>query len=167
MPKKKQLFTEVIYTSNSYTSPLHKFYFDRKMKRRILIAALGSVAFLTACGTSQPLIATGNSNPTGSSKHAPTLKEIKKAIYLAGSSRGWVMKEVNSKTIQATYVKGQHTGVVDIEYDRETYTITPNKKSTLMRPDGTVDRHLNNWIRNLDLSIKKELVRLTINNEAK
>lgn len=36
-----------------------------------------------------------------------------------------------------------------------------------MRPDGTVDRHLNNWIRNLDLSIKKELVRLTINNEAK
>lgn len=130
------------------------------MNRRNIILGAASLVILAGCTTAAPLII------TNSSAAAKNASQVRKAIFLAGASRGWIMKDVDSSTIQASYTKaGKHTAVVDITYSVDSYTITPNKKSSLMLANGQVDRHLNRWIRNLDQSIQKQLVLINLNDK--
>ena len=126
------------------------------MKRRILLAS-GVALLLAACKTTAPV--TIETNQTTAASAA----QMKKAIYLAASSKGWRLKEINSKTIQAAYIKNSGSGIIDITYDRNGYKINVNKASTLMDANGNVHKNLNRWIRNLDKSIQQELLKLQIN----
>lgn len=130
------------------------------MKRRNLVLGGAVLATLAGCTTATPLTI------TNASVSAKKSSQVRKAIFLAGASRGWSMKDVDSSTIQGIYNKaGKHTAVVDISYSKDSYTITPNKQSSLMFANGQVDKHLNRWIRNLDQSIQKQLILLNLNEK--
>ena len=126
------------------------------MKRRHILAIAASLSLLAACKTTEPITVTNSTASASSSK------EVRKAIFVAGASKGWVMKDVNNSTIQGTFVKGPHTAIVDISYDKNTYSIQPNSKSSLMNSDGKVDKHLNRWIRNLDSAIRRQILQQNI-----
>lgn len=116
------------------------------MQRRTFLAlgaAVAVPAFLTACGGTMPL------SPAGQVKGL-TLDEVRDCLYRAGRKRAWVVRDVDEHHIEATFMKGNHVAVLDIEFDEDVYRfkVSPKTSASLLRPDGTVHRKVNQWIGN-------------------
>lgn len=86
-----------------------------------------------------------------------TTKDVKKAIMRAGGSLGWIMKPNGSDKMTATLTLRKHVAVVDISYNKKTYSIR-YKDSQNLDYDGTnIHSNYNGWIQRLNSAIQNQL----------
>ena len=87
-------------------------------------------------------------------------EDVKKAIFAAGASLGWQMKEVEPGHIVGSLFVRKHSAIVDIPYSTESYSIQ-YKDSTELGYDGTnIHSNYNGWIQNLNRAIQVRLALL-------
>jgi hypothetical protein len=124
---------------------------------RLVVVGLG--LWLGACAINQPVANVRNS-PIQASKSNPTLDEIGKAITRAGAGLGWQMTPKGTGHMEGRLALRTHVAVVDVNYDRKSYSIV-YKDSTNLDYDGSnIHRNYNGWIQNLDKAIKVQLANL-------
>jgi uncharacterized lipoprotein YmbA len=123
------------------------------------IFVIGLAVWLGACAVSQPVSNVRNS-PINASKPNPTLDEIGKAITRAGAGLGWQMSPKKPGHMEGRLALRSHVAVVDVNYDRNSYSIV-YRDSTNLNYDGTnIHRNYNGWIQNLDKAIQVQLANL-------
>lgn len=90
-------------------------------------------------------------------------KDIAAAIIRAGSVTGWEIVPIRPGVMTGTLVvRGKHTAVVDITYDKDTYKIIYKNSINLRHTsDGKIHPNYNKWVATLDQNIRRELARLT------
>ncbi len=113
----------------------------------ILVVTLG----LTGCRTA-PLYNVEQS-PVEVSSQA-TLKDIKKAIIVAGVGLGWRMKENQPGIITGTLNLRKHMAQVEIPYSKTDYSILYKDSVELNYDGSSIHKNYNGWIQNLDRAIQ-------------
>ena len=85
-----------------------------------------------------------------------TMPEVEKAIVRGGARAGWLVLPEGPGRLSARYQQGNHSATVGIDHDTKAYNI--KMRDTSVRNDGTsVHRAYNQWVQNLDRSIRVEL----------
>ena len=85
------------------------------------------------------------------------ISKIRAAIIEAAEARDWQVKPIGEGHLEAVYVRNTHKAVVDILYDRQTYSIHYKSSENLKAQDGTIHRNYNRWVNNLDEEIQKKV----------
>lgn len=125
----------------------------------ILSLAFSAVIFM-GCGNTAPIMNVDGAPVTTASGKKAKLAQVKKAILLAGASKGWQMREIKPGLIEATVHRSNLMAKVTISYTASSYNIN-YKDSTNMRYDGTnVHKRYNHWIRLLNDQIRNQLINL-------
>ena len=126
--------------------------------KNIALASVILAAFVFAgCGKTKPIV-TIEGAPVITQSEKATMKKVEKAIISAGITRGWQMKPTKPGHIIATLNLRQHMAMVDITYDTKAYNIRYKDSGPTMLYDGTnIHRQYNNWVVNLDRSIRAAL----------
>jgi hypothetical protein len=89
-------------------------------------------------------------------------KNIASAIIRAGAMTGWEIVPVRPGLMTGTLaVRGKHTAVVDIAYDKQEYKITYRSSSGLKYDNGRIHPQYNKWVTTLDNNIRREIAGLT------
>jgi hypothetical protein len=86
-----------------------------------------------------------------------TQDQVQKAIYAAGASLGWVMKDVQPGMIRGVLKLRTHEAEVDIAYSSASYSITYASSVNLDYKAGNIHRAYNTWVTNLSRSIQTEI----------
>jgi hypothetical protein len=110
---------------------------------------------LSAC-TTQPIMNVTEAQVV-TSKSNPSLDEIRQAIIRAGTQLGWQMKAERPGHIVGSLSLRTHVAVVDIDYDRKSYSIKYKDSTNLEYNGSTIHRNYNGWIQRLDQGIKSQL----------
>jgi|SoiMethySBSTD1v2_1073268.scaffolds.fasta_scaffold1042070_2 hypothetical protein len=122
---------------------------------RGLILAFVAAISLSAC-TTQPIMNVTEAQVV-TSKSNPSLDEIRQAIIRAGTQLGWQMKAERPGHIVGSLSLRTHVAVVDIDYDRKSYSIKYKDSTNLEYNGSTIHRNYNGWIQRLDQGIKSQL----------
>ena len=130
------------------------------LKNLTIIPLLVSAIFFLGCGNTAPLLNYTGTPVTTASGNKVKTKQVKKAILLAGTEKGWQMKDVKPGLIQAEIMVSNLMAKIDIKYTATTFSIT-YKDSSNLRYDGTViHKRYNHWIRLLNDKIRSKLIQL-------
>ncbi len=125
------------------------------MRLARLVAAVFLV--LVGCSTSQIIHNVGNAVVFTGSGSQPTLEEIRRAIVVAATSKGWSIRDIDSENIQATLNLRKHMAQVMIAYSTRSYSITYKDSHTLDYDGTMIHRSYNKWVRNLEILINRQL----------
>ena len=126
------------------------------MYRRTLIASVAALGLLATSAAWCRSAAIQTIKTPVLSK--ATVQEVRNAILRAALSKNWqVVEEVNQK-ITLKYVKKVHIAACDVAYSEKEYTITINPMTTLIQGDNEVHPKYNQWVRNLDKQIQRQLL---------
>ncbi|CAB5499438.1 hypothetical protein [uncultured Gammaproteobacteria bacterium] len=107
-----------------------------------------SLALLAGCGTA---LVRDVDSAMISGNHS--VANIERAIVRAGTGLGWVMTKKSDKHIVGKLTLRTHLAVIDITYDKNSYSIK-YKDSTNLNYDGSkIHTNYNGWIQNLQRSI--------------
>jgi len=98
------------------------------------------------------------SAPIPATAEVENLKEVTKAIQRAGIGLGWKMRVKEPGHIIGTLDIRSHQAVVDIKYSKSGYDITYKDSSNLEHSGDKIHSNYNDWVRNLDRDIQKELL---------
>ena len=126
------------------------------MKKTLQLAVVFYAAvFLLAACRSSPILNIDNAPINISATHSSA--DIKKAIIRAGSALGWQMKSDRDGHLLATLILRSHVAIVDITFDKKSYTIM-YKDSKNLNYDGTnIHSNYNGWIQNLNQNIQAQI----------
>ncbi|HED16210.1 MAG TPA: hypothetical protein ENI64_05265 [Gammaproteobacteria bacterium] len=114
-----------------------------------------AAVFLLAACRSSPILNIDNAPINISATHSSA--DIKKAIIRAGSALGWQMKSDRDGHLLATLILRSHVAIVDITFDKKSYTIM-YKDSKNLNYDGTnIHSNYNGWIQNLNQNIQAQI----------
>ena|SRR5690242_20250980 len=122
--------------------------------RGVILACAAAIS-LAAC-TTQPIMNVTEAQVV-SNKPNPSLDEIRQAILRAGTQLGWQMKADRPGHMVGTLALRTHVAVVDIDYDRKSYSIKYKDSTNLEYNGSTIHRNYNGWIQRLDQGIKSQL----------
>jgi hypothetical protein len=86
-----------------------------------------------------------------------SLKDIKKAILVAGAGLGWQMKETEPGVITGTLYLRKHMAKVQIPYSKTEYSIHYQDSYELGYDGTNIHSNYNGWIQNLDHAIRSSL----------
>ena len=89
--------------------------------------------------------------------HELSIEQVKKAVLLAGTGRGWLMKETADGQIEAVLNIRKHQAIARIDYSVQSYSITYVDSTNLKAKNGQIHKNYNKWINNLNSDIKKYL----------
>lgn len=131
------------------------------MKKTLSLLLAGALTLgLSACGE-KPLIRNIQSQPVQVNAKNYTETQVKSAIISAGAGLGWIITEAGpGKLTGKIDVRNKHTAVIDISYDKKSYSI--NYVSSLgLESDGTtIHQNYNRWIANLEKAINANLINI-------
>ena len=129
------------------------------MKKTLYLATLCVLGALALTGCRSGMVKNVNDAAfTLSDKQSEA--DVKKAIIRSGTFLGWQMKGTRPGHIKATLILRKHVAIVDITYNKKTYSIK-YKDSTNLNYDGeSIHSNYNNWIINLDRRIQVELANM-------
>ena len=137
-----------------------------KNLRRIMPLTIAAMLVLAGCRATVPVESVVK-EPYGPATYANagkrTLGDYEKAIIRAGTYRNWISKTVAPGQIEATNViRGNHTVVVDIAFNTETFSIDYNRSTNLKwdPTTRTIHPNYNSWMKLLEADIKAEIQRL-------
>ena len=125
------------------------------MKHACLLATV--LLILVGCSTSKPLYNVGNAVVFTGSGSQPTLEKIRRAIVVAATYKGWKVKNIDSRNMQATINVRRHMAQVMIAYSTRSYSITYKDSHTLDYDGTMIHRSYNKWVRNLEVLINRQL----------
>lgn len=97
-------------------------------------------------------------SPIPSNVEVKNLEKVTKAIQRAGAELGWKMEIKEPGHIIGTLNIRTHQAVVDINYSKSGYDITYRDSVNLEHTGNNIHSNYNDWVRNLDKEIQKELV---------
>ncbi|MDJ0611397.1 MAG: hypothetical protein QNJ67_20650 [Kiloniellales bacterium] len=87
-----------------------------------------------------------------------SLERIKKSIMRAGFKRDWEMTEVGPGHLVAQVeVRDKHTAIVDIYFDRKTFSISYKDSRNLGYDGENIHANYNSWVQFLKEDIQKEM----------
>lgn len=99
-------------------------------------------------------------NPTGipvrsSGGQSLSQAQVKQAIILGATDRGWTTREISPGVINATLALRSHLAEVEIPYSVNSYSIIYKSSSNLdyKAKDQTIHNQYNNWVQYLRQSI--------------
>lgn len=129
--------------------------------KKFITLALMLVLFFAAGGCrTAPLYNVNNATIISPSEKPLTLKQIEKAIMIAGVNLGWQMEPIKEGHILATLELRTHVAIVDINYTPTTYSII-YKDSTNLKYDGNnIHSNYNSWIQKLRKRINNQITLL-------
>ena len=122
---------------------------------RGFVLACAAAISLSAC-TSQPIMNVTEAQVV-SNKANPSLDDVRQAIIRAGTQLGWQMKADRPGHIVGSLSLRTHVAVVDIDYDRKSYSIKYKDSTNLEYNGSTIHRNYNGWVQRLDQGIKSQL----------
>lgn len=125
-----------------------------KSEYKIFLLATFVIFALSACRAS-PIINIDNAGFEINEKHSSA--DIKKAIFRAGTSLGWVLKYKKEGQILATLVLRKHVAIVNITYNKKSYSITYKDSQNLDYDGKTIHQNYNGWVTNLNKGIQIQL----------
>jgi hypothetical protein len=126
-----------------------------KIMNLIKLALLALIAFAPMAHASKVIPVTGQ--PLHSSF---SFDEAKALFAKAGARRGWVMKEAEgeNKLIANIWVRKHFVSVL-ITINNDTYNIDYRDSENMKyKPDGTIHRKYNGWVKNLNKDIQRTLL---------
>ncbi len=126
------------------------------MYRRTLIASVAALGLLATSAAWCRSAAIQTIKTPVLSK--ATVEEVRNAILRAALSKNWQVVEEVGQKITLKYVKKVHVAACDVAYSEKEYTITINPMTTLIRGDNEVHPKYNQWVRNLDKQIQRQLL---------
>jgi len=126
---------------------------DKVTVRKIGVAIFVLIA--AACAGKPIHNVEGHAVPIAAQSLPPA--KIRAAIIEAAEGRGWQVRPIAEGQLEATYAPRTHKAVVDILYDRQTYSIRYKSSENLKAEDGTIHHNYNRWVQNLDEDIQKKL----------
>jgi len=126
-----------------------------KIKHLLVILFGVSLVFLSGCRTAPLVNVTDQSVVASQSNY--TEDDVKKAIVRAGAGLGWNMNADKPGHILGTLHLRSHMAQVDINYDKEKYSITYKDSENLNYDGEIIHKNYNGWIQNLDRAIKIQL----------
>lgn len=128
---------------------------------RVVLVSAFTAVFVTMPAHALKAVENFESQPIPSEL---SLQQVKKTIVLSGGKRGWLIREVGPRQMEATLNVRKHTVVVDITLSGDSYSITYNT-SVNMKYDGVGKIHgrYNKWVANLNSDIQRGLVAATYN----
>lgn len=127
--------------------------------KHLFVFFLGvSLILLAGCRTA-PLVNVNDQSVVTNNK-SYTLEDVKKAIVRAGAGLGWNMDADRSGHILATLHLRSHMAQVDINYNKEKYSITYKDSEDLQYDGESIHKNYNSWVQNLDRAIKVQLKNL-------
>ncbi|WP_264874403.1 hypothetical protein [Vibrio agarivorans] len=86
-------------------------------------------------------------------------EDARRLFSAAAAKRGWQIKdgEVDNSLIADLYVRSHYVSV-DITLNQSTYDINYRDSENMKyKPDGTIHKKYNGWVRNLNSDIQKQL----------
>jgi hypothetical protein len=126
------------------------------MNRLKIILPLIAIGLLAACRTA-PIYNVHNSPVTHVAGQHYTIEQVQNAIDLAGVSLGWRMDPVSlGHTVGTLYLR-DHTAVVDITYNANSYNIDYKDSRNLNHHGDKIHKNYNGWVHNLDKEIQLQL----------
>jgi hypothetical protein len=136
------------------------FFKGYKLAKKFLLIVfivVGGVFYSGCFANKQPLYNIEDSPVQTLENQEITLSLIEKAIIKAGTINHWKMQKVKDGLIVGTLIFRTYIAVIDITYSTSSYSII-YKNSTSLDYDGkNIHKDYNNWIKNLDNSIKSFL----------
>lgn len=132
------------------------------MSTKVLAVLLVAVLAVSGCRTA-PINNVNASYPTASSSpRALTQNDYKRAIIRAGANRGWTFDDAGpGHLIGRVDVRGKHSAVVDLYFDRSTYRIEHQSSQGLNydASKNAIHPNYNKWVQNLQRDIDREVIR--------
>jgi len=131
-----------------------------KIANRLLLTVVTLVFAAGVQARNAPIVNPEKIAVTTSSGKAVSAEDVRKAIVVAGTSKGWAISNAgDGKTLRATLVVRVHTVAADIEYSATEYSIRYKDSVNMDYKDGTIHPNYNRWIQNLVTAIRTELAR--------
>lgn len=84
-------------------------------------------------------------------------EQIEEAIIKAGASLGWKIEKVAPGHMVGILDIRSHHAEVDIPYTKKSYDIIYKSSYNLKYKNGKIHSNYNDWVRNLDRAIQREL----------
>ncbi|CAC9601454.1 hypothetical protein BHECKSOX_1110 [Bathymodiolus heckerae thiotrophic gill symbiont] len=111
-----------------------------------------TLALLVGCGTA-PVRNVDSAMIPGE----VSISNVEKAIVRAGSGLGWMMSKKSDGHILGKLALREHLAVVDITFDKKSYSIKYVNSSNLKYSGGKIHTNYNGWIENLEKAINIQL----------
>jgi len=86
-----------------------------------------------------------------------SINTVEKAISRAGAGLGWVMTKKSDGNITGKLALRSHLAVIDITYDKSSYSIKYVDSTNLNYTGGEIHTNYNGWIENLQKAINIQL----------
>lgn len=115
---------------------------------------------MSACGE-KPLIRNVQSQPVQVNAKNYNETQVKSAIISAGAGLGWIIKEVAPGKLSGEIdVRNKHRATVEINYDKNNYSIVYVKSVGLESDGTTIHQNYNRWVANLEKAINANLINI-------
>lgn len=101
-----------------------------------------------------------NSESQSVPSNIKSAEQVKRAIVLAGSGLGWIIKDEGKGKLKGTIIVRSHQAVVSIPYSATEYSIIYESSTNLnYNPENnSIHRNYNSWVQNLNQRIQAQLV---------
>ncbi len=127
-----------------------------KFRSLAIIALVAAMAVVTGCRTAP--VYNVEKAPVSTTSGKVSQDDVRNAIMQAGTSLGWVMKEVGPGHIVGTLNLREHMAQVDIPYSAKAYSIQYKNSANLKYDGSVIHSNYNGWVQNLDRAIQSRLV---------
>lgn len=129
------------------------------MNRRTLLISVAAMGILASTSAWSRSAAIQTITTPVISTSEVTLDKVRSAIIRGGQAKNWQVVEENGQKLTLKYVKKVHVAACDVTYDTKSYTITINPMTTLIKGPNEVHPKYNQWVRNLDQQIQRQLTK--------
>ncbi len=124
------------------------------MKKAWLIAGLFSL--LVGCST-LPILNVEKPVPSMVNEQPMSIETVEQVILSSADKLNWTAKVVQTGLIEASIKEGDAQGVVDINYNQDTFSIQYKDSENLGYTGEVIDNTYNMWVFHLMRMIQKEL----------
>jgi hypothetical protein len=125
-------------------------------KVRVVLATAFIVVLLTGCRLA-PVRNVDSAYLIPSDNTSYTLNDVTQAIMRAGIGLGWQMKQAKPGHLIGTLLIRDHRAVIDVTYDKATYSIQYRDSSNLNYTGTEIHQNYNGWIIRLEQAIQSQL----------
>lgn len=134
------------------------------MSLKALFAIFLSVTMMASVSharSSVPIINQENLPTVSAVGKSVSADQVKQAIVVAATSKGWTTSLDQSGAIVATLiVRNKHKIVVTIPYAEDKFSVLYRDSSNMNYNNGVIHPHYNSWVQNLITAIRSELSRI-------
>lgn len=124
-------------------------------KWMVILSVIFTSFLLTACGG----VPVKDVSSSSVSITVEKKEQVREAIKTAATSLGWIIKDIDSNTLEATLFLRSHVAKVTIPYSAKEYSLL-YKSSENLDYDAekkTIHKNYNSWITNLDRRTQVQL----------